>query len=562
MFRLRTYFKSQYLSFLLAMAAAPILLWLFHQSSHELAQSRAWVSHSNMVLITLDHIRIDVGAVESTRRAYFITKQDSYLPSYYQAKKTLPHNLADLKSLTADNPDQQARIEQLTPLVNELLNMAESEIKGAGYDVGQSGIRMIHARELLEQLNSLCVQMTSEEEVLLRIREQDTRNKLHNLNFWLIGISLGFIALIILAFVNSQRELKQRRLAEDALLESQGINQLTVRNLSLMSEMTSLLQACSDADESLDVICQYAERLLNTDSGALYLFRESRNQVELSVSWGQDSKSDVIFQPEDCWALRRGELHVLDHATHSIACRHQQDWGDICSVCVPIVAQGNVMGTLYLENRHNREIRLEERNLAHNLANQIALAMSSIKLRDTLRNLSVRDPLTGLFNRRYMEESLQREIATAKRKNRPLGLAILDLDHFKTFNDTFGHDAGDMLLREVGSVLAKNSRAGDIACRFGGEEFVMIFPEAAPNIVLQLTNQLRETIFAMQLQHFGRSLGQVSASFGVAAFPHHGGTTEELLRAADKALYRAKAAGRNRVEIAGGLAPGSNEKLV
>src|SRR5450830_1059712 len=221
MSRLRTYFKSQYLSFFLAMAVVPVLLWLFHQSSSELAQSRAWVSHTNLVLITLDHIRIDAGAVEGARRGYFITKQDAYLPAYYQAKKTLPRNLADLKSLTADNPDQQGRVEQLAPAINELLNMADSEISGPSYDASQSGLRMAHARELLEQVRSIYAQMSSEKEVLLRIREQDTRNKLHNLNLWLIGISIGFITLIVLAFVNGQREIKQRRLAEAALLESE-----------------------------------------------------------------------------------------------------------------------------------------------------------------------------------------------------------------------------------------------------------------------------------------------------------------------------------------------------
>jgi diguanylate cyclase (GGDEF)-like protein len=149
-----------------------------------------------------------------------------------------------------------------------------------------------------------------------------------------------------------------------------------------------------------------------------------------------------------------------------------------------------------------------------------------------------------------MEESLQREIATSQRKSRPLALVILDLDHFKNFNDTFGHEAGDMLLREVGTLLARKSRVGDIACRFGGEEFVVIYPEAQPEIVIQLANQLREAIFALQLQHFGRSLGQISASFGLAFFPTHGSTTDELLRAADKALYEAKAAGRNRIEVA------------
>jgi diguanylate cyclase (GGDEF)-like protein len=220
---------------------------------------------------------------------------------------------------------------------------------------------------------------------------------------------------------------------------------------------------------------------------------------------------------------------------------------------VPIVAQGNVLGILHVERHNGHLIAPAEASLANNLATQIALAMASVKLRDTLRNLSVRDPLTGLFNRRYMEESLQREIATAQRKNRPLALVILDLDYFKKFNDTFGHEAGDFLLREVGGLLSRKSRVGDVACRFGGEEFVMIYPEAEPQIAVQLAQQLREAIYAVQPQHFGRSLGQISASFGLAFFPTHGNTVDELLRAADKALYEAKAAGRNRVEVAKGL---------
>jgi diguanylate cyclase (GGDEF)-like protein len=149
-----------------------------------------------------------------------------------------------------------------------------------------------------------------------------------------------------------------------------------------------------------------------------------------------------------------------------------------------------------------------------------------------------------------MEESLQREIADALRKNRPLGLVILDLDHFKEFNDTFGHDAGDLLLSEVSALLAKTSRTGDIVCRFGGEEFVIIYPETLSETVVRLTNQLREAIYALQLQHFGQSLGQISGSFGIAMFGEHGNTGEELLRTADKALYQAKAAGRNCLRVA------------
>jgi len=549
--RLRPLLKSQYLALFMAISVVPLLLWLLQQSTRELVDSRSWVEHTYSVLNKFEHLRIDVGAVENARRGYYITKQDQYLPIYFQAKKDIPIHLSELKRLTADNPVQQGRVDALVPLINELLSLAKAEIETKKLTDDQAMATMAHSKLIIDQIRNQVTQLMAQEEILLEVRSEDSKNKLHQLHLWLAFTAFGFLALLVYAFYNGQREIKKRRLAEEALQESHTINEMTVRNLSLMGEMTSLLQACSDTDESLDVICQYATRLLNTDSGALYLFRESRNQVEVSVSWGEESKSDIMFEPEDCWALRRGETHILDHATHSIACRHLQDWGDVCSVCIPIVAQGNVLGIMHLENHHMREIGIEERSLANNLASQIALAMSSMKLRETLRSLSVRDPLTGLFNRRYMEESMQRELATAQRKNRSLGLVILDLDHFKSFNDTFGHDAGDMLLREVGTLLAKNSRAGDIACRFGGEEFVIIFPEAPLPIVMELSDQLRKVILALQLQHFGRSLGQVSASFGVAAFPEHGNTTDDLLRAADKALYRAKERGRNRVEVAG-----------
>lgn len=532
------------------MAALPLLLWLLRESTQELVRSRNWIEHTYEVIVKLKELRIEAVGIENSRRGYFITQQETYLVPYFQAKKALPPQLEELEQITADNAKQHERLVSLQPFVTQLMELAHEQIENKNTAMTTTEA-MTRAKYLIDQVRSQIDQMINEEEILLAVRVEDSRNKVHELNVWLSIMAVGILILLLAAFWRGQREISKRRLAEAALLESQAINELTVRNLSLMGEMTSLLQACSDTDESLDVICQYATRLLNTDSGTLYLFRESRNQVEVSVSWGDDSKSDVIFQPEDCWALRRGETHILDHATHSIACRHLQDWGDICSVCIPIVAQGNVLGIMHLENRGMREINLEERNLAHNLASQIALAMSSMKLRETLRSLSVRDPLTGLFNRRYMEESMLRELATAQRKTRPLGVVILDLDHFKTFNDTFGHDAGDLLLREVGTLLAKNSRAGDIACRFGGEEFVVIFPEAPLSVVIDLSNQLRKVILALQLQHFGRSLGQISASFGVAAFPEHGNTMDELLRAADKALYQAKANGRDRVEIAG-----------
>ena len=178
------------------------------------------------------------------------------------------------------------------------------------------------------------------------------------------------------------------------------------------------------------------------------------------------------------------------------------------------------------------------------------MALSNLKLHETLRSQSIRDPLTGLFNRRFMEESLELEIRRATRNQRPLGVIMIDLDHFKHFNDTFGHEAGDTLLRELGSFLQGNIRAEDIACRYGGEEFTLILPEGTAEVTQQRANFLREAVKRMDVTHRGRPLGRITISMGVSIFPEHGRTRDALLEAADEALYRSKDQGRDRVTIA------------
>jgi diguanylate cyclase (GGDEF)-like protein len=227
-----------------------------------------------------------------------------------------------------------------------------------------------------------------------------------------------------------------------------------------------------------------------------------------------------------------------------------------------MMAQGEALGLLHLESSASEaeadalepfELLDSKERLAHTVAEHIALAFANLRLRETLRVQSVRDPLTGLFNRRYMEESLERELRRSARHRRSLGVLLLDLDHFKTFNDTFGHGAGDILLRELGHFLQGNVRGEDISCRYGGEEFALILPDAPLDSTLQRAEQLREQVRQLQVTHHGRALGAVSVSIGVAVYPQHGGSAEELLAAADRALYQAKAGGRNRVELAGRL---------
>jgi diguanylate cyclase (GGDEF)-like protein len=184
--------------------------------------------------------------------------------------------------------------------------------------------------------------------------------------------------------------------------------------------------------------------------------------------------------------------------------------------------------------------------LAVTLAKHVGLALANLKLRETLRNQAIRDPLTGLFNRRHMEESLEREILRATRRGTPVGLIMIDIDHFKDFNDSSGHAAGDGILRELASLLQKQTRGEDLACRYGGEEVTLVLSETSLEDALQRAEQLRQEAKHLNIYQGQQALGTITLSVGVAVFPEHGVTVEALLSAADGALYRAKAEGRDR----------------
>jgi diguanylate cyclase (GGDEF)-like protein len=221
------------------------------------------------------------------------------------------------------------------------------------------------------------------------------------------------------------------------------------------------------------------------------------------------------------------------------------------------MAQGEALGILSLQlppspgQQESVSLPSEEaeRRLAAVLAEHVCLALGNLKLRETLRNQSIRDPLTGLFNRRYMEDSLERELSRANRNKGSVAITMMDLDHFKRFNDTFGHQAGDALLRAFGDFLIKNTRGQDIACRYGGEEFVVVLSDTTLAGALKRADILREEVRQLKVHYGGQLLGMVSISIGLALFPDHGTTIAEVLRAADQALYSAKREGRDRVRV-------------
>jgi diguanylate cyclase (GGDEF)-like protein/PAS domain S-box-containing protein len=363
------------------------------------------------------------------------------------------------------------------------------------------------------------------------------------------------VGISSIAYDITERQRVQESLsqAHDALARSVAELGQHNREVTLINEMGDLLQSCSSLEDVSKVIRGYARRLFPDQPGAVSVIASSRNLLETVASWGDLSGTDV-FGPHDCWAIRRGRVHRVEGEDDEVICTHVGAAIPNGYVCVPMMAQGEALGLVHLQaptgaDRQDTLAGDAWKRLAVPVAEHLSLALANFKLRETLRNQSIRDPLTGLFNRRYMEESFERELARGARNGGCVTVLAIDVDHFKNFNDTFGHLAGDALLSGLGALFLRYFRSEDIACRYGGEEFNIILPECSLASAEERAEGLRQAAKALQVAFRGQSYGGITVSVGVAVFPQHGGDAATLLERADEALYRAKAGGRDRVVV-------------
>lgn len=341
------------------------------------------------------------------------------------------------------------------------------------------------------------------------------------------------------------------------------------RQMRLLNQMDAKLQACHTPQEAYALVPSLLQQLFPDEAGAVYWMNASRTLVERVASWRLEPSGDRVWRPEACSALRHGVVHVVDitpggslplPAAPAQFCGHVEPPYPPACLCVPLLAQEEELGLLHLRSLAPvtpsdpfvplAPMTLAKQQLAQTVADLLALTLANLHLQATLHEHALRDALTGLFNRRYLEATLEREFKRVTRGLRPLGLIMLDLDHFKRLNDTFGHPAGDAVLKALGALLQSRVRGEDMACRYGGEEFVLVMPEAPLDVTRVRAEQLREAVGHLAISYEGQALGPITVSVGVAAFPEHGRTGEAVLRTADRALYRAKAAGRDRVVVA------------
>ena len=321
------------------------------------------------------------------------------------------------------------------------------------------------------------------------------------------------------------------------------------RESEILSEMSEVIQACVSSDEALDAVRAYGAAFFSRRPAAVYMLAPSGDHVRRSASWAADHLPEA-FEVHQCWGLRRGRTHDVIAPVHGPRCSHVN--GIETSVCAPMTAQGEPLGIVFAAEGEGTEDDdpLAIRRSAVAFADHLSLGMANLRLRDSLRNNAIRDPATGLYNRRYMEESARREFGRADRRGTPVGVLMVDIDHFKRFNDRHGHHSGDLRLAGVARYLQHATRAEDIVCRYGGEEFLIIMPEAPLDACVRRADELREGIADAPFQTPGGADGAVTVSIGVSSYPTHGGDLVEVLRSVDAALYQAKRDGRNRVVCA------------
>ena len=360
-------------------------------------------------------------------------------------------------------------------------------------------------------------------------------------------------------FLATMRDISERKALEqqnEAMRETEALRQSERQLLALTSEW---LYSAKSFQELLMVVQRAMHTLIPEADGALYIYNADRTGLDLATSWGSLPDFAPHIAQDDCWALRRGRAYAFGLKPIEFVCDHVTKPGTPY-FCLPIIAHGETIGLMHIVfdgfedggvMRHMRDQVLRNRwDVSLICAEQISLAVANVRLRQELQDRSTRDPLTGMWNRRWFMDRATRALSAAQPQGQNLSLVMIDVDHFKRFNDQFGHDAGDLVLTELGAILRARVSDTVLPARLGGEEFVILCPDTPHDRAAALADTLRAEVAALKLTHNTVALPQVTLSCGIASYPAHGARIDQIMQAADRALYQAKAQGRDRSIIA------------
>lgn len=530
--------------------------------------------------------------METGLRGYVITGEDAFLEPYHAAQARLPQAIRSLEERAArlsesERAERETHLNNFERLVERWTNdvaRPEIDLRRVSKEQAEAVVASGRGKALVDRMRAETAAYTEAAQASLQAREALAARRFQILRTtlllaglavllgsalvawwgadWLsrqlgaVGAAAGRLARGEQAQLPKSSLAEQRRLAaafnsmshqlEEARGQTQShLHELEVQERSLrqLGELSDLLLAARSLEEGAQVASLALPALLPESSGELLLFAPSRNILQPLAAWG--TAPGRTMPHDTCWALRHGDTLWPDERSFAAPCQGAE-LGGCPYICLPLTAHGETLGLL--RTTVQTQMSSADRTALQGLARQLALSLDALLLQDRLRQQSIRDALTGLYNRRYYEDYLSASLGRASSDGTPLTLVALDVDHFKRFNDTFGHDAGDAVLVQVGAALkAAVQPPYEAACRPGGEEFALILPGTDAATALQRAEALRQTVEGWTLTHAGTPLGQLTVSIGVAEIGSS--SAAELTRHADEALYAAKRGGRNQVVI-------------
>jgi len=545
-----------------------------------------------------EEVEVDAWALSDLARLYVVKQAPSVADEYHQKAQSLArieHRLQKLKDAGASD-DELALLHQGLQVADALQDEQQQAIATVNRGQQAQAIELLYGERYESELEQVQNQLDHFRQLLDRrtdvaIEDATAKSRaLRTLSEVMVGLT-ALMFLFVLGFILKRRVLRpvvrlsdvvNRLASQDYGVEAPDYRQIDeigdmaqairifrenglVRQQlekqrdadwairELLARMTQRLQGCESIKDVLNVAQLFAPRIAPGIAGRIWLLEHDPWQMRCVAEWLDPQGETESFHPDQCWAVRRGQSHPPVNGEPDIACYHLPDSSAPHALCVPLIAQGETIGLLSFQNLTPE--MAPSRAYLELMAEALGLALANQRLRDALLEKALFDPLTSLRNRHHLEDALSTQLNQAMHSGTPLSCLMIDIDHFKAINDRLGHDAGDLVIKSVATIVQRAVSDKGMTFRYGGEEFLALLPGADESAAFACASEIHAAVHRLTLRYELSEIGPVDVSIGIASYPQHA-QGDNLLRAADVALYRAKELGRSRVVSFGMLEGG------
>lgn len=545
-----------------------------------------------------ENIETDAWIQSDLARLYVIKKNPQILDEYNASEKKLKSIELKLDKLqdTGASDDELALLHDGLKIIDALQDEQQAALTSVARGEDAQAVALLYGMPYEQELERAQTQIDRfrqilDKRVIASVREATKKSKaLRTASEVMVGLT-ALLFLFVLGFILKRRVLRpvvrlsdvvHRLASQDFAVETPNFNQIdeigdmaqAIRIFrenglarqrlekerdadwairELLARMTQRLQGCENFDDVINVAELFAPNIAPGIAGRLYVFDRDPWQMRCVAQWLSPADDKATFHPDACWAVRRGQSHPPVNGEPDVACYHLPASQAESALCVPLIAQGEAIGLLSFQNITPENA--PARAYLELMAEALGLALANQRLRDALLEKALFDPLTGLRNRHHLEDTLHTQMTQAMRNGEPLSCMMIDIDHFKSINDRFGHEAGDQVIKNVATIVQRAAHDGGLAFRYGGEEFLVLLPGAGEAEAHACAQKIYNGVHALSLRYGLTEIGPVDVSIGIASYPEHA-QSDNLLRAADVALYRAKELGRSRIVSFGMLEAG------